>query len=71
MHEIQLLFDNLSKKFKIHHNKARIRRLYTFEITFRGIVLRVISKSKSVPLQGRRDPEGSRKLRFPDFVTTA
>ena len=26
---------------------------------------------KSVPLQARNDPEGSRKLRFPDFVTTA
>jgi len=28
-------------------------------------------KGKSVPLQDRRGPEGSRKLRFPDFVTTA
>jgi len=28
-------------------------------------------KSKSVPLQARRGPEGSRKLRLPDFVTTA
>ena len=28
-------------------------------------------KGKSVPLQARRGPEGSRKLRFPDFVTTA
>jgi len=27
-------------------------------------------KSKAVPLQARRGPEGSRKLRFPDFVTT-
>ena len=26
---------------------------------------------KAVPLQARRDPEGSRKLMFPDFVTTA
>ena len=26
---------------------------------------------KAVPLQARRCPEGSRKLRFPDFVTTA
>jgi hypothetical protein len=25
----------------------------------------------AVPLQARRGPEGSRKLRFPDFVTTA
>ena len=28
-------------------------------------------KGKSVPLQAWSDPEGSRKLSFPDFVTTA
>ena len=28
-------------------------------------------KGKSVPLQTWSGPEGSRKLRFPDFVTTA
>jgi len=28
-------------------------------------------KGKAVPLQARRGPEGSRKLRFSDFVTTA
>ena len=28
-------------------------------------------KGKAVPLQARRGPEGSRKLRFPDFVITA
>ena len=26
-------------------------------------------KCKAVPLRGRRGPEGSRKLRFPDYVT--
>jgi hypothetical protein len=31
----------------------------------------VKSKSKSVPLQAWSGSEGSRKLRFPDFVTTA
>ena len=30
----------------------------------------VKDKGKAVPLQARRSPEGSRKLRFPDFVTT-
>jgi len=50
---------------------TRIRRLYTFEIIFRGIVLRVISKGKSVPLEAWSGPKGSRKLRFPDFVATA
>jgi len=28
-------------------------------------------KGKTVPLQARRGPDVSRKLRFPDFVTTA
>jgi len=28
-------------------------------------------KGKSVPLQAWSDSEGSRKLRFPDFMTTA
>ena len=31
----------------------------------------IIKKSKAVPLQAWNGPEGSRKLRFPDFVTTA
>jgi len=30
-----------------------------------------ISKGKAVPLQAWIGPEGSRKLRFPDFVTKA
>jgi hypothetical protein len=30
-----------------------------------------ILKAKAVPLQARMVPEGSTKLRFPDFVTTA
>jgi hypothetical protein len=28
-------------------------------------------KGKAVPLQGESGPEGSKKLRFPDFMTTA
>jgi len=31
----------------------------------------VRKKGKAVPLQAWTGPEGSRKLRFPDFVTTA
>ena len=30
-----------------------------------------MGKCKAVPLQAWTGPEGSRKLRFPDFVTTA
>jgi len=35
----------------------------------RNMVLR--GKGKAVPLQAWSGPEGSRKLRFPDFITTA
>ena len=34
------------------------------------IMTRII-RVKAVPLQAWSDPEGSRKLRFPDFMTTA
>jgi len=33
--------------------------------------VRQLKKGKSVPLQARRGPEGSRKLRFPDFMPAA
>jgi len=33
--------------------------------------LLILKAGKSAPLQARSGPEGSRKLRFPDFVTTA
>ena len=51
-------------------------RYQNFVCTFLPCMLRdenmkVLKKSKSVPLQARKDPEGSRKLRFPDFITTA
>jgi len=35
------------------------------------IYIYIFVKGKAVPLQARRGPRGSRKLRFPDFVTTA
>jgi hypothetical protein len=31
----------------------------------------ILLKGKAVPLQARRGPESSRKLRLPDFMTTA
>jgi len=34
-------------------------------------IMNVKGKGKSVPLQAWTGPEGSRKLRFPDFMTTA
>ena len=35
------------------------------------VLLRYKIKGKAVPLQARRGPEGSRKLRFPDFLIKA
>jgi hypothetical protein len=35
------------------------------------IIIIINLKGKAVPLLAWSDPEGSRKLRFPDFVTTA
>jgi len=31
----------------------------------------LVAEGKAVPLQAWSDPQGSRKLRFPDFMTTA
>ena len=33
--------------------------------------LKIYGKGKTVPLQAWSGPEGSRKLRFPDFMTTS
>jgi hypothetical protein len=40
--------------------------IYSFHVTSKGK-----GKGKTVPLQAWSGPEGSRKLRFPDFVTKA
>jgi hypothetical protein len=36
-----------------------------------GNILKGKGKGKAVPLQAWSGPEGSRKLRFPDYMTTA
>jgi len=40
-------------------------------IPFTAVLISLIGKGKTVPLQAWSGPEGSRKLRFPDFMTTA
>ena len=40
-------------------------------VTSNDISIIITIKGKSVPLQAWRVPEGSRKLRFPDFKTRA
>ena len=43
----------------------------TLNFVVRKISLHNLKKSKAVPFQAWSGPEGSRKLRFPDFMTTA
>ena len=48
------------------------RRIVANEVSLQDTDHLVVKgKGKAVPLQARRGPEGSRKLRSPDFVTTA
>jgi len=39
--------------------------------SFAFVIFKVKGKGKAVPLQAWSGPEGCRKLRFPDFMTTA
>jgi len=56
-----------SERAYLNHCSVRL----LIEILLRQNVNKQIKKGTAVPLQDRRGPEGSRKLRFPDFVTTA
>ena len=59
------LWTNLTSRVfvEIRQNRENSRVVYSLYIG-KG-------KGKAVPLQAWSDPEGSRKLRFPDFMTTA
>ena len=48
----------------MHQKKRNDKISYVFNGKGKG-------KGKAVPLQAWSSPEGSRKLRFPDFMTTA
>jgi hypothetical protein len=58
---------------KIHCTNIVLVQLLTFvnEITCNIGAHSDIKKGKAVPLQAWSGPEGSRKLRFPDYTTTA
>ena len=54
--------------FRFHfqgYNKSKKKTLFLDLLTLD------MGKGKAVPLHAWTSPEGSRKLRFPDFVTTA
>jgi len=47
-------------------------RAFLYEPSSNKIIrYNLLRQGKAVPLQAGSDPEGSRKLKFPDFVTTA
>jgi len=46
--------------------------VFNVAVSSRAVCCNLLSlKGKAVPLQAWTGPEGCRKLRFPDFVTTA
>jgi hypothetical protein len=50
----------------------RMQATYRIHHTVRDFgTLIIYKKGKAVPLQAWSDPEGSMKLRFPDYMTTA
>ena len=51
--------------------KQHYKQLLIHKICFTAVIWIRQKKGKAVPLQARTGPEGSRKLRLPDFVTTA
>jgi hypothetical protein len=51
-------------------SKVVIHPVYTYIYKYTRIYT-CIKKGKAVPLQAGSGPEGSRKFRFPDYMTTA
>ena len=48
-----------------------LQTFYTLSHKLNDFLKKVKNKGKAVPLQAWSGPEGFRKLRFPDFMTTA
>ena len=62
----------LAESLKKRHFAQRVSvGFQNKELKFSSIRLGKSNKCKAIPLQAWTGPEGSRKLRFPDFVTAA
>ena len=48
-----------------------VSQILKISVVYNGGKIETPKKSKAVPLQAWSGPKGSRKLRFPDFMTTA
>jgi hypothetical protein len=64
---IRLKCQNPSLSYLRERERERERERVHYKCTLYVLLL----KGKAVPLQFGSDPEGSRKLRFPDYMTTA
>ena len=53
------------------YRNCRVTSHYFVLLLKQTIEVKVKGKGKAVPLQAWSGPEGSRKLKFPDFMTTA
>jgi len=54
----------------IHNFKACFQK-YESIMNLTIIIIILLEKGTAIPLQAWSSPEGSRKLRFPDYMTTA
>jgi hypothetical protein len=50
---------------------VQVMKAYGDEVYLYSLISALYTGGKAVPLQALSGPEGSRKLRFPDFTTTA
>jgi hypothetical protein len=63
---MQIGYEHTNKLCMQYFSKPAITKYYD------GVIIwGYVKKGKAVPLQAWSSPEGSRKLRFPDYMTTA
>ena len=68
--ETSQIVDKMCAFYEVRFQYPRIRhRIDSYVSKFASFILRV--KGKAVPLQAWSGPDGLRKLRLPDYMTTA
>jgi len=62
---------NICIRISLQHNLQGTESCFRENVVVLKFLNKSIYKGKAVPLQAGSGPEASRKLRFPDFMTTA
>jgi hypothetical protein len=62
---------NLFSSFQLKELQKAFKRKSTQKYLLSAATMKYIKKGKAVSLQSWSGPEGSRMLRFPDYMTTA